>query len=204
MAEEVIFKGAPVIIKGLQKEESVRYNGQKGTVTAGPFDNGRYEVTLQGGGYKEDKVLALKPSNFQLDLDALQDGKGSGYVLSCDLLQEMLALREKSNGCEVVVVNACHSRSVGELLADSVPHVVCCNDRVLDTWVDLFMRSFYTALFGGSTVASAFSTASLQLQCQPGIPPEAAQCFCLLPEANAHDEVMFARRPAVRKSLRTE
>ena len=103
----------------------------------------------------------------------LEDGKGSGYVLSCDLLQEMLALREKSNGCEVVVVNACHSRSVGELLADSVPHVVCCNDRVLDTWVDLFMRSFYTALFGGSTVASAFSTASLQLQCQPGIPPEA-------------------------------
>ncbi|CAK9025715.1 unnamed protein product [Durusdinium trenchii] len=31
------------------------------------------EVTLQGGGYKEDKVLALKPSNFQLDLDALQE-----------------------------------------------------------------------------------------------------------------------------------
>lgn len=73
---EAIFKGAPVIIKGLQKEEYTHFNGQKGIVTDGPSETGRYEVRLQGAGYKEDKVLALKPSNFQLDLDALQE-----YVL---------------------------------------------------------------------------------------------------------------------------
>lgn len=73
---EAIFKGAPVIIRGLQKEEYTHFNGQKGVVTDGPSETGRYEVRLQGAGYKEDKVLALKPSNFQLDLDALQE-----YVL---------------------------------------------------------------------------------------------------------------------------
>lgn len=105
----------------------------------------------------------------------LEDGKGSAHLLSFELLKEMLALRgEAQPPCELVVVNACHSRAVGEFLAQSMPHVVCCNDRVLDSWVELFFRTFYTALFGGSTVAAAFSTAALQLQCQPGIPREAS------------------------------
>ncbi|CAE8718918.1 unnamed protein product, partial [Polarella glacialis] len=71
-----IFKGAPVIVQGLQG--AAEYNGCKGLVSAGPFDNGRYEVTLQlqSESAKEPKVLALKPSNFQLDVDALQE-----YVL---------------------------------------------------------------------------------------------------------------------------
>eukprot|EP00438_Fugacium_kawagutii_P012560 Skav207357 [mRNA] locus=scaffold426:188502:198757:- [translate_table: standard] len=105
----------------------------------------------------------------------LEDGKGSAHLLSFELLKEMVGLREsQAPPCELVVVNACHSRAVGEFLAQSMPHVVCCNDRVLDSWVELFFRSFYTALFGGSTVAAAFSTAALQLQCQPGIPREAS------------------------------
>jgi len=69
-----IFRGAPVIIKGLQKKPE--YNGKKGLVTGGPYDTGRFEVTIQTGsntGYSDAKVLALEPSNFQLDLDALQE-----------------------------------------------------------------------------------------------------------------------------------
>ena len=39
-----IFKGAPVVIRGLQG--AAEYNGRRGTVSAGPFDSGRYEVTV--------------------------------------------------------------------------------------------------------------------------------------------------------------
>jgi len=90
-----IFIGAPVSVQFLQG--AAEYNGAKGNVTAGPWENGRYEVTitqvvekLQEGkqeGYIGEqppaaiaqenqllpKVLALKPANFQLDVDALQE-----------------------------------------------------------------------------------------------------------------------------------
>lgn len=84
-----IFIGAPVSVRGLQG--APEYNGSKGTVTAGPWENGRYEITVSqvarpGEGYTlgeqppvlpenqaEPKVLALKPANFQLDLEALQE-----------------------------------------------------------------------------------------------------------------------------------
>lgn len=76
-----IFKGAPVVVKGLQG--AAEYNGCKGVVSAGPWENGRYEITVQpeakadAQGYsKEPKVLALRPANFQLDVEALQE-----YVL---------------------------------------------------------------------------------------------------------------------------
>jgi len=69
-----IFKGAPVIVQGLKS--AAEYNGAKGTVTSGLWDNGRYEVTLPQQGAEEPKVLALKPANFTLDTDALQE-----YVL---------------------------------------------------------------------------------------------------------------------------
>mmetsp|Transcript_73181 Transcript_73181/g.148601 ORF Transcript_73181/g.148601 Transcript_73181/m.148601 type:complete len:535 (+) Transcript_73181:149-1753(+) len=72
VAEEAtgIFKGAPVFIRGLTG--AAEWNGFKGIVTAGPFDNGRYEVTLQMENKQEPKVLSLKTGNFQLDTDALK------------------------------------------------------------------------------------------------------------------------------------
>jgi len=90
-----IFIGAPVVVRGLQG--APEYNGAKGSVTAGPWENGRYEIKIaqvltkaqeRSDGYilgeqppvasskenqPEPKVLALKPSNFQLDLEALQE-----------------------------------------------------------------------------------------------------------------------------------
>lgn len=66
-----IFKGAPVIVKGLQS--APEYNNCKGTVTAGPYDNGRYEITIPLEGKPEPKVLALKPANFSLDTEALKE-----------------------------------------------------------------------------------------------------------------------------------
>mmetsp|Transcript_92017 Transcript_92017/g.213858 ORF Transcript_92017/g.213858 Transcript_92017/m.213858 type:complete len:481 (+) Transcript_92017:80-1522(+) len=65
------FKGAPVIVRGLQS--APEHNGSKGIVSAGPWDNGRYEVTIPAEGKSEAKVLALKPANIQLDTDALKE-----------------------------------------------------------------------------------------------------------------------------------
>lgn len=70
-----IFKGAPVIVKGLQG--APEWNGSKGSVSGGPFDNGRYEVTIPQENQPEPKVLALKPGNFMLDTEAL-----AAYVAS--------------------------------------------------------------------------------------------------------------------------
>lgn len=174
------------------------------TFAARALTSGSLQRALSPGASLGSTILDLSAHGTPQGL-VLEDGKGSAHLLSLELLQEMLALRNNSQSpCKLVVVNACHSRAVGQLLADSgMPHIVCCNDRVLDMWVELFMRTFYTTLFGGCTVASAFSTAALQLQCQPGIPREAAQCFCLLPEGAAHDEVIFPRKQVgVRKPLR--
>jgi len=145
--------------------------------------SGSLQRALSPGASLGSTILDLSAHGTPQGL-VLEDGKGSAHLLSLELLQEMLALRNNSQSpCKLVVVNACHSRAVGQLLADSgMPHIVCCNDRVLDMWVELFMRTFYTTLFGGCTVASAFSTAALQLQCQPGIPREAGSapksCSC--------------------------
>lgn len=66
-----IFKGAPVIIKGLQG--APEHNGKQGVVSSGLQDNGRYEISLKEVEGQQAKVLALKPANFQLDTDALKE-----------------------------------------------------------------------------------------------------------------------------------
>lgn len=139
-----------------------------------PFVPGSLQRALSPGTSVGSTILHLSAHGTPQGL-VLEDGKGSAHLLNFELLQEMLALRESGQSpCELVVVNACHSSAVGQFLAESgIPHVVCCNDRVLDSWAEPFIKTFYTTLFGGSTVAAAFSTASLQLQCQPGIPREA-------------------------------
>lgn len=68
-----IFRGAPVTVKGLQSAAAQQYNGCKGTVTAGPYDNGRYEITITAEGQAEQKKLDIKPANFSLDTEALKE-----------------------------------------------------------------------------------------------------------------------------------
>ena len=76
-----LFVGAPVIVRGLQG--APEYNGCKGSVTAGPAANGRFEATLQIEGQDEAKVLALKPGNLQLDLEACMRADVWRTVLHC-------------------------------------------------------------------------------------------------------------------------
>lgn len=70
-SESGIFTGAPVLIRALQNKSE--YNGCKGIVSAAQ-DDGRYQITVTlEGGVSSTKVLALKPTNFQLDAEALRD-----------------------------------------------------------------------------------------------------------------------------------
>jgi len=66
-----IFKGAPVLVRGLQS--AAEYNGRKGTVIGGPWENGRYEISIPRENEPEPKVLALKPANFTLDTETLKE-----------------------------------------------------------------------------------------------------------------------------------
>lgn len=68
-------KGAPVIVSGLQSAPA--YNGCKGRVLSGPTENGRYEISIEAEGQASQKVLALKPANFELDVEALKE-----YIVS--------------------------------------------------------------------------------------------------------------------------
>ena len=122
---------------------------------------------------KDTTILHLSAHGTPQGL-VLEDGKGTAHLLSCELVNEMLSLRAGAAPFQLVVVNACQSQAVGNVFADSgIPHVVCSEDKIMDTWVQLFMRTFYTAIFCGSTVAAAFEAALTSLRCQPGIPQEA-------------------------------
>ena len=66
-----------MIVRGLQS--APEYNGCKGSVSSGKWENGRYEVTIPQG-EEEPKVLALKPANFLLDTQG--SPRVSRYIIS--------------------------------------------------------------------------------------------------------------------------
>eukprot|EP00931_Biecheleriopsis_adriatica_P106107 TRINITY_DN8061_c1_g1_i1.p1 TRINITY_DN8061_c1_g1~~TRINITY_DN8061_c1_g1_i1.p1 ORF type:complete len:481 (-),score=111.08 TRINITY_DN8061_c1_g1_i1:17-1459(-) len=156
MAEGVeapgIFKGAPVILHGLQG--AAEYNGCKGIVTGGPWDNGRYEVTVQpgSGGYasssREAKVLALKPANFQLDVDALQE-----YVLKKRVekarrdppLQDLALVWTKGKGLSARSVS-CREQQVPDLGQGEV--LMCVEKFALSQMALGYLLKGFTRTFG--------------------------------------------------------
>jgi len=134
----------------------------------------------------------------------LEDGRGTAHLLSCELLRGLLALRQEAvaessnnnnNGksCpRLVILNACNSQPAGLCFAESgVPHVVCTASDTRDSWSRLFLRTLYACLFQGSSVGGAFAAAMMAVRCDPSMPEAAAASFRLLPEGQAHCEVLF-------------
>lgn len=107
----------------------------------------------------------------------------------------MLDLRKYSQdaaGLELVILNACNSKVAGLRFTKSgVPHVLCTVASVKDSWSHLFLHKLYTCLFHGDTVGAAFQAARVALSSDPNVPLDAAHAFCLLPEDEPHDEVLF-------------
>ena len=134
------------------------------TFAARPLTSGTLQRALRGR-----SILHLSAHGSREHL-CLEDGKGSAHFLSLSLLQEMFSISDEHH---LIMLNACHSKQIGHILAQKMPHVVCCEGSVLDSSAELFMQTFYVSIFGGKSIAQAFSTAKIQLQCQPGLPKEA-------------------------------
>mmetsp|Transcript_32717 Transcript_32717/g.76403 ORF Transcript_32717/g.76403 Transcript_32717/m.76403 type:complete len:850 (+) Transcript_32717:38-2587(+) len=175
------------------------------SLTARPLTAASLQRSLSHGiaTRKDTNILHLSAHGTPQGL-VLEDGKGTAHLLSCELVKEMLSLRAGTAPFQLVVLNACQSQAVGNVFADSgIPHVVCSEDTIMDSWVKIFMRMFYTAIFCGSTVAAAFDGAVTSLRCQPGIPQEASRSFCLLPRDGDHDKVICPTRPVAARKPQT-
>jgi hypothetical protein len=178
---------------------------QLASLAAQPLTAGalrRVLVPNVAGGLPTVLHLSAHGVNGSLVLD---DGVGTAHFFGCDLLSSLLQLRQKSNrqsvdeGPRLVFINACSSVATGNCLAEGgVPHVLCSAVDVRDSWSQLFLHSFYTALFQGESVLRSFEAAIFALQCDPEIPSAAAAAFRLLPEAGNHDEVLFPLGPTPR------
>lgn len=127
----------------------------------------------------------------------LENGKRpcTAHPLSGDQLSAMLDLRKgvtDSSGLRLVILNACSSRAVGlRFVRCGVPHVVCALAEIKDSWGHLFLHRLYSGFFQGETVAAAFQAALVTLRSNHDVPGSAADAFCLLPEEDAHDEILF-------------
>ncbi|MEQ1735323.1 MAG: CHAT domain-containing protein [Rhodoglobus sp.] len=73
-------------------------------------------------------------------------------------LVRLLALRKDS--VRLVVLNACFSAELAQLLAADIDCVIGMSDEVSDGAATLFAEVFYSALFEGETVAQAFETSA--------------------------------------------
>jgi predicted ATPase len=63
--------------------------------------------------------------------------------------------------CQLAVLNACHSETLAQVLANyGVPHVIAINseDEILDVAARAFSRAFYPALMGRRSVGAAFKS----------------------------------------------
>jgi len=129
----------------------------------------------------------------------LEDGRGTAHLMSCELLRELLDLRQDlaterlESSPRLVILNSCSSLVAGQTFADcGIPHVICTSEDIKDSWSRLFLRTLYTSVFNGCSVREAFASAKMALRCDPST-SEAAAAFRLLPEEQDHSDVLFPR-----------
>jgi hypothetical protein len=84
----------------------------------------------------------------------------------------------------LVVLNACYSSKLADLLVEQIDCVIGMTDEVSDEAAILFAQTFYSALFDGVSVSRAFQTSSAavraryneesdipELRCKGGVDP---------------------------------
>ena len=139
-------------------------------------------------------VLHLSAHGVNGDM-LMEDGKATGHLFTGDMLRDMLKRRDEACGSlRLVFLNACSLQAVGQVFVQGgIPHVVCCSITLLDSVSHVFLRTFYNHLFRGSTIINAFGAAIMALKSDPVAETrKAADSFCLLPEEDPHDEVLFS------------
>mmetsp|Transcript_84640 Transcript_84640/g.273566 ORF Transcript_84640/g.273566 Transcript_84640/m.273566 type:complete len:1413 (-) Transcript_84640:163-4401(-) len=189
---------------GLQRQPAVSLSAQ--LLTAGSLQRSLAPIT--SGGSTTVLHLSAHGTSDCLVLEE-PDRPLTAHLLSCDMLRDMLELRDRMTsqqfaGLKLVVLNACGAKKLGsQFVQGGIPHVVCSNAMLHDSAGQAFLRVFYGSLFQGSTVAAAFDAALVALRGDAdAVIRTSAEQFCLLPEGSfKHDEVLFV--PVERPSTST-
>lgn len=88
----------------------------------------------------------------------MRDENSKAFMMRPQGLAQLLALQKSS--IRIVVLNACYSSVLAELLVADIDCVIGMTDTVSDEAAILFAQTFYGALFDGATVAESFATSS--------------------------------------------
>jgi hypothetical protein len=92
----------------------------------------------------------------------LSDAAGNATPVDKSALGKLFALLD--SGVRVVVLNACHTHSIVEVLRDMVDYAIGTNQAFSDGAALTFSQAFYTALASGAGVQQAFDLAVNQLE----------------------------------------
>lgn len=114
----------------------------------------------------------------------MRDDNGEIYEMHPDGLAQLVALDKDT--IRLVVLNACFSSELADLLVVNIDCVVGMTAAVSDDAAILFAHTFYSALFDGLSVARAFATSAAAvtarynaerntpvLRCRAGVDPTA-------------------------------
>lgn len=142
------------------------------------------------------------------DCLVLEDGQGTAHLLSCEMLRRMLDLHSEpaspaTAGLRLVILNACSLQAIGaQFVQGGVPHVICSSADLRDSASHVFLRSLYSNLFQGSSIARAFDAACVALRSDSEATTRAAaDHFVLLPQGSAHHEVLFQPEWSIASSM---
>jgi hypothetical protein len=126
---------------------------------------------------------------------------GSQPVAKEHLVEAFRALRHR---IRLVVLNACHSQPLAELIADHIDCAIGTGDEILDEAAIDFAAELYRALYAGHPVATAFALAQNQLRLK-GMPEEAAVLRLFSrPGVDAKTVTFTAPAPRVAPAARPE
>jgi hypothetical protein len=92
----------------------------------------------------------------------LSDAAGNPTAVEKAALGKLFDLLD--GGVRVVVLNACHTHSIVEVLRDIVDYAIGTNHAITDEAAFTFSQAFYTALGSGAGVQQAFDLAVNQME----------------------------------------
>jgi hypothetical protein len=99
----------------------------------------------------------------------LQGRQGETRLVSTETLARVF--RVAGDPVRLVLLNACSSRSEGQLVSEVVDCVIAMSQQITDAAATLFSEDFYRALGNGSDVERAFDHARLQVELS-GLPEQ--------------------------------
>jgi WD40 repeat protein len=135
------------------------HGGQGGTLFLEPHDD-RAEPPGVGPVRSVRDMKKVAGGEAEADVDGGPDSPGgvlglAGLLRSCN-----------SGNMRMVVLNACHSRTLADAIAETIDCVVCMEKEISDRAAITFAASFYGALAFGRPVQTAFDQAVARLRAE--------------------------------------